>query len=212
MKTNSFILLGLSVALASYVSGCACCRESKTCAKPAQPAAVAKPTEEEMMKKWMEAATPGAPHKLLDAFVGEWNVASKWWMDPQSPPMESKGTSSKKWILDGRFLQEDFNGEMMGQPFKGTGLTGYDNMKRQYNSSWVDSSTTSMLVSLGAASADGKTFTFDSKMDDCMTGEKDKPVRFVLKVMSKDQHVFEMFDLGGGSEKKVGEMTYTRKS
>jgi len=184
--------------------------------KPATKAGDKKPegqlSEEEMTKKWMEAATPGAPHKVLDVFVGDWEVASKWWMDPAAPPMESKGTVSKKWILDGRFLQEDFSGEMMGMPFKGTGLTGYDNLKKQYNSFWVDSTTTAMLISLGTASKDGKTLTFNSKMDDVMTGEKDKPIRFVIKIEGKDKHTFEMYEGAGSKEKKAGEMTYTRKS
>ena len=180
-------------------------------AKAGDKKAAAQLSEEEMTKKWMEAATPGAPHKVLDAFVGDWTVASKWWMDPTAPPMESKGTASKKWILDGRFLQEDFSGEMMGMPFTGTGLTGYDNLKKQYNNSWVDSSSTAIFTSLGAASKDGKTLTFNSKMDDCMTGEKDKPVRFVLKIESKDKHSFEMYEGAGSKEKKAGEMTYTRK-
>jgi hypothetical protein len=186
--------------------------DDKPATKASEKKAEGKLSEEEMTKRWMEAATPGAPHKVLDVFVGEWEVASKWWMDPAEPPMESKGTVTKKWILDGRFLQEDFSGEMMGMPFKGTGMTGYDNIKKQYNSFWVDSSTTAMINSLGTASKDGKTLTFNTRMDDCMTGEKDKPVRFVIKVEGKDKHIFEFYETSGGKEKKSGEMTYTRKS
>ena len=76
----------------------------------------------------------------------------------------------------------------------------------------MDSTTTAMIVSLGTASKDGKTMTFTSKMDDCMTGEKDKPIRFVIKIEGKDKHIFEMYEGAGSKEKKAGEMTYTRKS
>jgi hypothetical protein len=69
-----------------------------------------------------------------------------------------------------------------------------------------------MINSLGTASKDGKTLTFNTRMDDCMTGEKDKPVRFVIKVEGKDKHIFEFYETSGGKEKKSGEMTYTRKS
>jgi hypothetical protein len=68
-----------------------------------------------------------------------------------------------------------------------------------------------MFTSLGTASNNGKTFKFHGKMDDCLTGEMGKSVRFVLKVESRDKHVFEMFELSGAKEKKTGEMTYTRK-
>ena len=175
-----------------------------------KPAAGA-PDQDEATKRWMEAATPAAAHKVLDALVGDWNVATKWWMDPSSPPMETKGTTSKKWILDGRFVQEDFTGEMMGMPMTGHGMTGYDNLKKQYNSFWIDSSSTAMYTSLGTASADAKTLTFHGKMDDVMTGEKDKTIKFVIRIEGKAKHVFEMYELPGGKEKKIAEMTYTRK-
>ena len=195
--------LGLSVALAQDKSADKKARDNK-------PAAGA-PDQDEATKRWMEAATPAAAHKLLDPIVGDWDVASKWWMDPSAPPMESKGTTSKKWIMDGRFVQEDFKGEMMGMPMTGHGMTGYDNVKKQYNSFWIDSSSTAMYTSLGKASPDGKTLTFHGRMDDAMTGEKDKAVKFVIKIESPAKHVFEMYELPGGKEKKVGEMTYTRK-
>ena len=185
--------------------------QDKPAAKADEKKPAAAPGEDEGMKKWMEAATPGAPHKVLDPTVGEWEVASKWWMDPSAPPQESKGTTSKKWVMDGRFVQEDFKGDMMGMPMTGHGFTGYDNVKKKYNSFWIDTGGTAMYTSLGKASGDGKTLTFTSLMDDPMTGEKDKPVRFILKVESKDKHVFEMFETAGGKEKKVAEMTYTRK-
>jgi hypothetical protein len=211
MKTNKLFLFTAAATLTLFTGGCVCCSKTETRTKPAS-AASAKPlTEEEMNQKWMAAATPGAPHKALDVFTGEWNVASKWWMSPDAPPMESKGTASKKWILGGRYISEDFNGEMMGMPFTGSGLSGYDNVKKKYNSSWVDSSSTALFTSLGTSSADGKTFTYHSTMDDCMTGEMDKPVRFVIRVESHDKHIFEMFEGSGAKEKKVGEMTYTRR-
>lgn len=171
----------------------------------------AAPEPDEATKRWLEASTPAAAHKVLDPLVGEWDVAAKWWMDPSAPPMETKGTTTKKWILDGRFVQEDYKGEMMGMPLVGHGMTGYDNVKKQYNSFWIDSSSTAMYISLGKASADGKTLTFHGKMDDVMTGEKDKPIKFVIKIEGQAKHVFEMYDLGGGKEKKIAEQTYTRK-
>ena len=206
MKTRHLLQLATIAALAFVAGGCACCKESKSASKPAAPL-----TEEEMNKRMMAAATPGAPHKSLEVFAGNWDVASKWWMAPEAPPMESKGASSKSWVMGGRFLKEDFSGDMMGTPFTGNGLSGYDNIKKKYNSLWVDSSSTGIFTSLGTVSADGKTFTYTSKMDDCMTGEMDKPVRFVITVISKDKHTFEMYEGAGAKEKKIGEMTYSRK-
>jgi hypothetical protein len=169
------------------------------------------PSEEEMMKKWEAAAKPGPAHKLLDSLSGEWNVAVKWWMAPEAPPMESKGTSKRTWIMGGRFLQDDYSGDFMGMPMKGLGFSGYDNLKKKYNSFWIDEGGTAMFTSEGTASSDGKTFTYHGRMDDPMTGEKDKPIKFIIRIVGKDKHVLEMHEPNKGEKSLVGEMTYTRK-
>src|SRR5687768_5057491 len=117
------------------------------------------PKTEEMMKKAEAAGTPGSAHKALDPLVGSWNVEVKCWMTPDAPPRLSKGTSKSSWVLNGRFVQEDFKGEMMGKPFNGMSLTGFDNQKQKYNTIWVDDMSTSMLLSEGTAENDAKTFT-----------------------------------------------------
>lgn len=49
-------------------------------------------------------------------------------------------------------------------------------------------------------------------MDEPMTGEKDKKVKFVDKVINHDKHTFEIHDLAiPGTNKKVVETVYTRK-
>ena len=204
---TSYAALAVALTLPNALAQDKAANKKTTDSKPA----AAAPDADEATKRWMEAATPAAAHKVLDPLVGDFDVASKWWMDPSAPPMESKGTTTKKWALDGRFVQEDFKGELMGMPLTGHGMTGYDNVKKQYNSFWVDSSSTAMYLALGTAPADGKTLTFHGKMDDVMTGEKDKPVKFTIKIEGPAKHVFSMYDLGGGKEKRIAEMTYTKK-
>ena len=169
------------------------------------------PDMEAMMKKWEAAATPGPAHKALEPLVGEWEVASKWYMAPDAPPMESKGTSSIRWILGGRFLHDDYAGDLMGKRMKGLGLTGYDNLKKKYVGVWVDEGGTGIFTNEGTADAAGKVFTFHGKMDDPMTGEKDKEMKFILRILSPDKHTFEMHDLSKGNKSLFAEMSYTRK-
>lgn len=63
----------------------------------------------------------------------------------------------------------------------------------------------------GSAGAAGKEFTFLAKMDDPMTGQKDKPIKYVVRISGPDKHTFEMYDLTLGDKGKIGKMTYTRK-
>jgi hypothetical protein len=167
--------------------------------------------KEAMMKIWQEVATPGEPHKFLSQSVGTWETASKAWMDPSQPPEESKGTTKFTMILGGRFLQQEATGQMMGQPFKGIGIVGYDNFRKKYTMIWIDDAGTALYTAEGTADPTGKTITFLGKMDDPLTGEKDKTVKYVSKMIDQDKQVFEMYAMEGGKEMKTMEMTYTRK-
>src|SRR5579859_3746178 len=86
--------------------------------------------ERQEMQKRMEAAgTPGPAHKALDALAGNWKTEVKCWMEPGGSPHVSLGTAKASWVLNGRFLKEEFHGEVMGKPFTGRSLMGYDNIK-----------------------------------------------------------------------------------
>lgn len=151
----------------------------------------------EMMKKWQEVATPGEPHQALKPLEGKWTAVTKMWMaGPDGPATESEGKIEFKWILGGRYLQETYEGEMLGQPHHGTGLLGYDNFKKKYTSCWVDSASTTMLTSEGLLDRTGKVLTFHGTMDEWLSGEHDRPVKYVYRMISDDKHVFEIHDLG----------------
>lgn len=169
---------------------------------------------QEAMKKYQEASTPGAGHRALDHYVGSWDIAVKmWWEGPDKPPAETTGTAEVKWILGGRYLQENLTCQMMGQTLQGIGTTGYDNLKKKYVTSFIDNMSTALITSEGTVDASGKVLTSYGKMDDAVTGERDKAVKYVSRIISKDKHVFEIYDLAGTpKEFKAMEMTYTRKN
>jgi hypothetical protein len=167
---------------------------------------------QEIMKRMEAAATPGSEHKLLAEMAGEWDVeTTMWWGAPDAPPSKSKGKASQKMILGGRYLQGDFEGEAMGRPMKGLGLTGYDNFNKKYVSVWIDDLGTAVTTSEGSADASGKVLTFNGKMDDPGTGEKQKPFKIIIRIQSADKHAFEMHDLALGEKSKIMEMIYTRR-
>ncbi|HMK38374.1 MAG TPA: DUF1579 domain-containing protein [Bacteroidota bacterium] len=171
------------------------------------------PSEEEMMKRWEEAMTPGEAHKKLEAFVGSWDVEAKVWMKgPKGEPSVSRGSAEYKMALGGRYLQQEFAGDMMGQPMSGVGYTGYDNFKKKYVSFWIDNMGTAMSTMEGTMDKEGKALTMWGKMDEPATGEKDKKVKYVTRVVDKDKHVFESYDVTTYGEKQpVMVITYTRK-
>ena len=179
-------------------------------AKEEKPAAK-EPTAEEKaaMELWMKAMTPGEQHKKLAAQDGEWVSAGKMWEKADQPPTEFTGTAKFHMILGGRYQVQDVSSEMMGMPFQGMGLTGYDNVKKKYFSTWIDSMGTGIMVSEGTADEKG-VVTFAGQMCDPMSG-KDCKTRMVFTDKDKDNFAFEMYVDQGKGEMKCMEMTYTRR-
>jgi len=163
--------------------------------------------KEEMMRKMVAAGTPGPAHKALDALVGNWKAEVKCWQEPGGQPQVSQGTAKADWTLNGRFLEEEFKGEMMGKPFRGISLMGYDNTKQTFNSVWVSDMQTSMFVSEGRGENGNKVITLEGKANCPATGRKDVPMKTVFRVINPDKHVFEMYD----GNTKTMEITYTRQ-
>ena len=173
----------------------------------------AKPSADqaEMMKKAEAAGTPGPAHKALEALVGDWKAEVKCWMEPGGAAQVSHATAENNWILNGRFLQQDFHGEMMGKPFNGLSLLGYDNTKQTYNSVWVSDMQTSMFVSEGKGESGNKVITLEGEASCAATGRTDVPMKTVFRIISPDKHIFEMYDGSKGQNAKTMEITYTRQ-
>ena len=167
--------------------------------------------KQEMQKKMEAASTPGPAHKALEAFVGNWKAEVKCWGEPGGSPNVSQGTAKTTWILRGRFLEEEFHGEMMGKPFVGRSWMGYDNTKQTFNTVWVSDTQTSMFTSEGKGANGNKVITLEGKASCPASGRKDIPMKTVFRVLSPDKHVFEMFDGSKGENTKTMEITYTRK-
>ena len=167
--------------------------------------------ERAAMDAMMKAATHGEAHKKLAGMVGTWDATVKMYNAPGAPPQVSTGTSENKLVLGGRWVEENFTGNFMGMPFSGIGYTGYDNIKKQYVGTWMDSMSTSVMESSGTADADGKSFTFNSTMDDPVTG-KSVTTKSTMTVADENHHTMEMWmPAPDGKMFKMMEISYTRK-
>lgn len=166
--------------------------------------------QQAMMELWKKLATPGEPHKLFAGLAGSWTTQTKEWMEPGKPPTESTGTADMKMLLDGRFLYQEYNAQMMGQPFSGIGIDAYDNMTKKYVTAWMDTMGTGIFIMEGTSSADGKTITLKGSHPEPGGGKMTH--RAVWKLVDANTQTFEMYGTHGhGKEMKMMEITYTRK-
>jgi hypothetical protein len=176
---------------------------------PAQEAG-AKPDQQAMMEAMQRAMQPGENHTLLAALVGEWTYTMKFWMEPGAPPMESTGRGVYTMLLGGRYLRSEADGLVMGQPFHGLGLTGYDNVTRRFVATWIDDMGTGIVYMTGTYDSAAKRFTYLMDEDDPVHPGVKIPVRETLTLTGPDKHVMEWYESRGGKEAKTMEIVYTR--
>jgi hypothetical protein len=189
-----------------------------TPAAPATPAVPAKPAQPDAkggdkgdpMAAWNQANQLSKEHiDMATHMVGEWDTATTFWLDPKGQPMTSKGHAKFDTTMGGRFVTQEYHGDMDGKPFKGMGLYAYNTVTKEYENTWIDSSSTGIMLSTGHKNEKGE-IVYTGQYDDPMSGQK-KTSRSVLRHEGKDKMVFEMFDKGtDGTEFKNLEVVYTR--
>jgi Protein of unknown function (DUF1579) len=182
------------------------------------PIAAPQPSDAEMMKQMVELAKLNENHKLLADLAGDWRYTVKMWTAPNTPAMESKGTASRKPMMNGRYFTLDVtgkmkmpgaDGKMQDFTFKGHGMEGYDNVKKKFVGTWMDNMGTGIMMSEGDYDPTSKTFTYTGEME-MMPGMKEK-MREVVKIADKNHHTFEFYEDRGTGETKTMEINYTRQ-
>ena len=162
------------------------------------------------MQAMMAYSTPGDIHKMLAKSAGSWTATLSMWMQPDTKPVSSTASCVNEMILGGRYLQAKNKGVFMGQPFEGIGLTGYDNAKKQFISTWVDNMGTGIMTMTGSWDEASKSIKYSGTMVDPATS-KDVPVRQVWRFVDDNNQVMEMYSNFNGKEFKTMEVKYTRQ-
>jgi hypothetical protein len=148
---------------------------------------------------------PGPEHEHFKQFEGAWDATI------HSKEGQSKGIMMYKVGLGGLWLLEHFKGEGGGVTFEGMGATTYDAAKKKYVSVWIDSMSSSPMVSEGTYNKDKKSMT----MTGSMNGPDGKAMKLIMTTVVKDADnmVFTMNTPGpDGKEIEIMKITYKRKS
>lgn len=161
------------------------------------------------MKAWQAYMTPGNVHQMIAKSDGNWNEDITMWMTPGAPPTKSKSTCVNTMILGGRYQQSIHKGNMMGMPFEGVGLLGYDNAKKIFVSTWIDNFGTGMMYMEGTWDNASKSITFKGSTVDPSTG-KDMNVREVMKFIDDKNMLMEMYATVNGNEMKTMEIKISK--
>lgn len=99
---------------------------------------------------------------------------------------------------------------MMGMPFEGTALTGYNNATKKYFTTWIDNMGTGLMTLEGTRDDKTGVITFYGSMFDPMAG-KNCTMRQTMKIDSDNKMTMAMYSTTeGGTEKQDMEVVYTR--
>jgi len=215
MKSFQCVVLALSCLVAASIDAEEAqtkpAEESTEAAEVAKEAEDAPMSQEEVMAKWLELASPGPHHERFERQAGRWLTSMRVWMDPSAPAQTSSGECMNEIILGGRFMQTRCTGTMMDMEFEGVGIEGYDKFRKQYTSIWVDNMGTMISIMTGTCDDKGRRCTYFGRMDDPMTGTVGQVHKSTLSWINPKKAVFELFTpMPGGDWFRMLEISYTR--
>jgi len=184
-------------------------RKSIGDAKKAAEEARAKLDPNDPMVKY---GTPGVNHKHMEPFVGEWDGEIKMWFAPGTEPQTSTTKAVIRLDMDGRYLRANYTGDVQGLPFRGQSVWGYNNLRNEYESTWIDNMSSGITFSTGKSDGAGKVFTFNGEADDPMASKKVKQ-REVTTLVDSDSWKMEVYRPGpDGKEFKSMQIDFKRSS
>lgn len=174
---------------------------------PGSATEVSQPEEmDPMMQAMMEAGTPGEHHAMLAKTAGEWKAHTRFMMQPGQFE-EGEGTMTSKTILDGRYTMAHFKSDFMDMPFEGYAINGYDNVKKEYFSIWIDSMSTGVMHMTGQREGDTVVLHGTAHMPEPMGVMEMK----METTHSSDDTIHDVFyKKMEGEWVQDGEITYTR--
>ena len=184
-----------------------------------------------VLKAWTSARTPGPAHEHLARRAGVWDLTTRTWSEETVEPTVTRSTARRRMTLGGRILEERVAAELLDAPFEGFGVTGYDNVRQRWWSSWMDTMSTAPVHTVSPGSDQGEavgagpsqTGPDSRKLEteaivmigsyvDPLSGEV-REVRTVTRVLDEDREVFEWWELRpDGSEMKTMETLYRRRA
>lgn len=195
----------LTLLTACSVSGVLLAQGDPKPASPTPAPAAASPDEARNMM-------PGAVHAELAKLAGEFATSTKLVVPGEDMP-ETTGSAKIEPVLEGRFLHIQEQGSMMGAPFSASKMLGYNNGAKMYESVWMYTQSTSMLLLSGESKDGGKMIELKGSYDEGPATGGRQELYVIFKITSPDRFSMEIRDMPADKETQGPVMTtvYTRK-
>lgn len=161
---------------------------------------------------WSRTQAPAmgmsAEQKKLEPMVGEWEVSMT--MHTPMGAMPAEGVEKNRMVCD-KWLESDFTSEIMGMPFQGRGLFGWDAQKERYSGVWVDNMSAEMAFMEGVWSDEEKAIVWTYEQVNGMTGQSGTARTVDAQTDADTRNAKFHFKPDGGEEEVTMELAYRRK-
>jgi len=148
-------------------------------------------------------------HARLTAMAGTWDVELTFLLQPNAPPIKTKGTSTIRSILGGLFIEETIEGTLNGRPFTTIAWTGFNTGTKQYEATRIASTNTARIVETGTFNAQTK--QFELKADYPLAGETWHQRTVIQQLSPTTMIATSYLSFGAVPEWKGVEISYTRR-
>jgi len=153
---------------------------------------------------------PTPHHLALQRQVGTWDAVVKVFTAPGQPPMVSKAVEVNTLVPGGLWLTSVFKSELMGTPFEGRGIFGFDPALGKHVGTWIDSTVMALAHPMGTCKDGCKEVTLTFEGPD-MTG-KTVTYQNITVEQGPDRRVMTLHVKGPeGTFQPTMEITYTRR-
>lgn len=164
----------------------------------------------EQLEKAKNFTSPGENHKKLERFLGQWDTELRLFL-PSGPTPPEKGSATGAWLMEGRWLKFETQGSMMGFPLSTFMIFGYDNFKQSFVSASINGYDTALTTTEGDMDPSDRVLISYGTLDEYLTGENDKMVKYLWRFTSPDELVLEVYDLPiGEKNNQVIEVRFKR--
>jgi hypothetical protein len=158
-----------------------------------------------------KADRPTPVHKELDRLVGTWDAALEFRYGDRV--MKGTARCEARWVLDGRFVQQEYTSVFMGRKLTILQLIGYDDVKKKLIEVHLASNGNQVLVNEGEVTDGGATWT---NVGERLNVGTKKPVKLRTEYRFRDADSFTLSwyqpdPAGGGKEVCVVRISHTRK-
>ena len=171
------------------------------------------PAKQAAMEAMQKYGSPSEAHKTLEAFAGTWNYTVQFRMSPEGSVQTMGGTATNTIVFGGRFIKQEFHGKPDGDqpPFEGFGFIGYDNIRKEYQSVWIDNMATGMMTGIGQFDTATKSLTEQGSFSCPITMETSRKFRAKWRIVDPYNTIYESYmSSPDGKEFKAMEIHYNR--